>query len=177
VKYVDDVNQPQFASDLACEAARIDLATLKNWASRKPSAVFIADNERVSVGERTSFLFTLRRVLQLAITAELVGLGISPRNGALLAGFFTDIEEPEIKPFRQVGELFPKHYTLLVVHSSTHADVVNAKADEMWRVVLKLGRGSPMRPTAAAIVNLNDIDRRVRSTLGLPLKAREGVVS
>jgi hypothetical protein len=177
--YVDDVHFPQFPSDLACEAAEIDAATLKNWISRKPTAVMIGNEERIEVGDRTSFRFTLRRVLQLAITSELVRLGYGPRDASLHAAHFTDIEtttEIPGRPNHRMGELFSKHYTLLIVYSTNYAEVVNVKADDMWRLVLRSGIGAPQRLTAATIVNLNEIDRRVRTTVGLPLTVRQGVL-
>jgi hypothetical protein len=173
--YVDDVHLPQFPSDLACEAAGIDADTLKNWISRKPPAVFVGENERVEAGEKSVFRFSFRRVLQIAIVAELVVLGFQPREAAWHAAQFTDGESSSPRSHK-AGELFRKHYTLLIVYSRTYADVVNAKADDAWRLVLKSGLGMA-EPTAAAIVNLNRIDRRLRTTLGLPLTAREGVVS
>jgi hypothetical protein len=170
--YIDDVNLPQFPSDLACEAAGIDLATLKNWISRKEPAVFIAPDERVQIGERTSFRFTLRRVLQLAIVAELGSFGIGPSDAAWMAAEFTDSEN-NIQD-RRVGELFRKGYTVLVISGSHLCSLVNATAETSWRLLPKLS----LVPSGSSniIVNLNQIDMRVRVTVGLPIWAREGVV-
>lgn len=175
---LDDVNIPQFSSDLACEAAQIKPSTLKNWISRTPSAVLVGDEERVPTGQqRASYRFTLRRVLQLAITAELVRLNIPPREASLFAAQFTDLEEGNLpsRPTRKMGELYRKHYTLMIISAEApHAFIENVKADEVWRVIMRKGPGAS-RPTSAIVINLNEIDARVRMTLGLPILAREGV--
>jgi hypothetical protein len=180
---VDDPDLPQFSSADACEAAGLDAATLKNWASRKQRAVHLGDEERVQIGHKTEFRLTLRRVLQLAVTVELVRIGLSPREAALHAFGFTDIEHPRTQGSRGLhllpekrGVLCRKHYTLLIVYSRAYAEVVNVKADDVWRLVLRKAAGAPSHVAAAAIVNLNDVDLRVRTALGLPLTAREGVI-
>jgi hypothetical protein len=180
MSFVDDPDLPQFPSAISCEAARLDADTLKNWASRKPPAVHIGEEERVQIGDKTEYRLTLRRVLQLAITVELVALGFSPREAALHAFNFTDMEaspgakgKPTLLPLKR-GVLFRKDYTLLIVYSRSYAEVVNVKADKTWRLVLR-SSAFPAHVTSAAIVNLNNVDRRVRTTLGLDLTAREGV--
>ena len=174
---LDDAHEPRFSSDAACKAAGIDGATLKNWISRRPSAVVLGAGERRQAGKRTIYRLSLRRVLQLAIMGELVRLGHAPREAASHAARFTDGGTGSLagRDSRQAGELFPRNFTLLLVSSATHADVVNARADDAWRVVMRPGPGMPRQP-AITILNLNDIDRRVRTTLGLPMRAREGVI-
>jgi hypothetical protein len=174
---LDDAHEPRFSSDAACEAAGIDSATLKNWISRKPSAVAVGPDERRQVGKKTVYRLSLRRVLQLAIMGELVRLGHAPREAASHAARFTDGDSGPSggRDSHQPGELFPRNFTLLLVYSATHADVVNARADDAWRVVMRPGPGTPRQP-AITMLNLNDIDRRVRTTLGLPMRAREGVI-
>ena len=177
MNYQDDADLPQFSSEAACEAAGIDSATLKNWISRKPSAVTIGEDERVTAGKKTTYRFSLRRVLQIAITAELVRLGYGPRDASLHAAGFTG-PEPEPLPGRTahpMGELFRKNFTLLLIYPGGHSEVVNVKADDAWRIVMRAGLGVGRQP-AATIVNLNDIDRHVRTTLGLPLTARDWAV-
>jgi hypothetical protein len=174
MKYADDVNLPQFPSDVACEAARIDLPTLKNWISRKPPAVFVAENERQQSGERAFYRFTFRRVMQIAIVAELVGLGIGPTDAAWMAATFTDSENSNQK--RNAGELFRKNFTVLVVASTHISSLVNADAETAWRLLPKLSIMKSSNLTSQIIVNLNQIDARVRVSVGLPVLAREGVV-
>jgi hypothetical protein len=173
---LDDAYEPRFSSDAACEAAGIDSATLKNWISRRPSAVVLGAEERRQVGKRAVYRLSLRRILQLAIMGELVRLGHAPREAAAHAARFTGgpSEPPGGRDGHQ-AELFARNFTLLLVYSAAHADVVNARADDAWRVVMRPGPGMPRQP-AVTILNLNDIDRRVRTTLGLPWRAREGVI-
>jgi hypothetical protein len=166
--YKDDVNLPQFPSDLSCEAAMIDAATLKNWSSRKPPAVFVARNERVKVGDRSFFKFSFRRVMQLAITAELVQFNIPPREAAWMAAEFSDSEN-STSP-RGAGELFAKNYTLLFV-VGTEAALINVPRSTPW---FALSSFSPwQKPAAQIVLNINEIDGRVRMVLGIPVHDRE----
>jgi hypothetical protein len=170
--YADDLNLPQFSSDLACEAAGIDAATLKKWISRKPPAVFLLRNERRKVGNRTFLSFSLRRVLQIAIIAELVDIGLSPMDAAFSAAAFTDSEDSIHG--RRPGALFSQDNTLLLIRSKVDAEVVNESSALSWRQILRSKSGSPPAPPKGVLLDLNSIDRRVRTVLGLPLTARPG---
>ena len=164
--YKDDLHLPQFPSDLTCEAARIDAATLKNWSSRKPPAVFIAPNERVTVGTRSFFNFSYRRVMQLALTAELVALQIPPREAAFMAAKFTDGDDIG----REAGDLFKKNYTLLYVVGH-EACLINVPRNTPW---VSLAGFSPwQKPASQIVLNINEIDGHVRQTLGIPVHERE----
>lgn len=172
--YVDDIHLPQFPSDLTCEAAGLDAGTLKNWISRKPPAVFLANNERVEAGDRTFFRFSYRRVMQIAITVELVrNYKIPPREAAMIAAEFSDAENSASS--RKAGELFKENFTLLVVLAG-HASIVNARDDEIWRAIPRLSLMRLAINNSHLVVNVNAIDWQVRSVLGIPWTARKGVL-
>jgi hypothetical protein len=174
MKYVDDVNYPQFSSDLACKAAGVDMATLKNWISRKPPAVHIGAEERTTAGTRAHYNFNLRRILQLAITAQLVQLGLAPREASMHALQFTDVS-PQRPPIRAMGELFQEDYTFLVIHDTQPGMVTNFKIDETWQTMMHERRGRFLSPKSI-LLNLNVVDTGVRTAVGLPIAKRPGIL-
>ncbi|MBI2715696.1 MAG: hypothetical protein HYX37_14780 [Rhizobiales bacterium] len=175
---IDQLDVPQFSSAQACEIAGIDMPTLKNWISRKQPAILLERRERKKVGDRERLRLTLRRILQIVITAELVRLGFDPREASLHAAQFTDIESAPLRGIEQHkrGELFPQGFTLLIVRHAGFADVVNAGANDSWQKVIAGGLAGDRNATALAIVNLNNVNHRVRTFLSLPLSAGSSVV-
>ncbi len=157
-----------YTSRQACEAAGIDSATLKNWVSRKPPAVLLTAAERVKFSQRSRFEFSYQRVMQIAITAELVRLGFQPRHAGILAAGYTDMAAGPLpgRPDRQPGELFPAPYlTLLAVYPGADlSDVFCMKPDGSWSQIFTGGLSRPAK-TAAVVVVVNEIDRRVRASL------------
>jgi hypothetical protein len=166
--YIDDLSLPQFPSDLSSRASTIGPAVLKRWLSKKPPVVFLAPNEREEVGDRVYFKFSFRRVMQLAIMAQLVANKIAPSDAAWMAAVFTDGEN-RMQP-RAAGELFPRNYTLLYVVNG-HAELVNVTRDLSWFSVHAFS--SLAKPVTQIIINLNALDTHVRTVLGLPVQDRE----
>ena len=82
----------RYGSATAIKAARITPKTLNNWLSRDPPAVYLNEAERREVGERKRFCFSEKRILQIALTAELVTLGVQPRRASFAAMMFTDTD-------------------------------------------------------------------------------------
>jgi hypothetical protein len=98
-----------FTSD-ACRAAGIDGSTLKNWISREPPALLLADTDSASHVSGRPHLLTFWRVLRIAIMADLVRLAWGPGMAAIAAAGFTDSGSRG----RRRGELFPTGTTLLI---------------------------------------------------------------
>ncbi len=69
---------PYYTSPEAASAAGVSLATLKNWASRKPQVILMTEEERDQFGRGHPILYSRDRVVQIAITARLVALGWQP---------------------------------------------------------------------------------------------------
>ena len=174
MEYIEDIDLPQFPSSAACAAARIDLATLKNWAVRKPSAILLTEAERGGPGRARRFAFSFRRVMQIAITADLVKLGFAPRRAVVVAAGFTEVgdspagwNDEVIMQARRPGQLYPDGFTILIAHPESElAEVVNVRRNTTFADVLT----THARPEeAVALVNINSVDRRVRDSLGLPM--------
>lgn len=191
--YVPDIGVAQFFSGDACKAAGIDGATLKNWMTREPPALLVSEedrakfreqgfdiggaiSERLAGGSGRSHLFTYRRVMQMALVAEMVALGLSPRRAGTLALGFSDVGEavaywgggpaPEIP--RWPGELFPEGRTVLVAYpGDDHSQVINVPAGKPTYSVLEALRVGTRRSGSAIIVDVNVVDDRVRASLGL----------
>lgn len=185
--YIDDPDAPQFFSGDACKAAGIDNATLKNWITRSPPAILVSDEdraafadigvtgpsfERLAMGAGRSHLFTYRRVMQLALTAELVRLGFPPRKAGMVAAGFTDVgdtasgwgNEP-IMIERLPGELYQDGLTILIAEPDRETGHT-MKVDFKTPLTDVLFSGA-RRITTAVVVNVGDINDRVLASLGL----------
>ncbi|WP_141563197.1 MerR family transcriptional regulator [Teichococcus rhizosphaerae] len=164
-----------FSSDV-CRAVGIDMATLKNWIKR--GVILMSDQdrerygiegpsqERLATGSGRSHLFTLRRVIQTALVAELTRLGVPPGKAGMLALKFTDVgkggaayegEPLTIKRFP--GQLFQAGLTVLVAYSDKDTGtVINVDHETPFFEVLASG-------SAAIIVNVNEVCRRTCAAL------------
>src|SRR5688500_13658042 len=85
--------QPRFTSAEVCQAAGISAETLKNWVSRKPAAILLDKKDQAATARGVPIRFSFNRVMQIALTAELVRLGWQPRAAAMVAVTFSDVGE------------------------------------------------------------------------------------
>jgi hypothetical protein len=163
--YVTDLDFPQIPSDVACAAAGVDLTTFKNWASRKPGVPFLDKLEKKKVGTRWFFNLSIRRVMQLAIAAALTRHGFTPSDGAKFAAYFTDAGDLKRLP----GHLFDRDYTVLAVRSEPEptCEVINVSGKAWWPLLVAPG-------AVGTIVNLNEIERRVRAEIGVSAITSKG---
>lgn len=174
---VDVLEKPQaskadrslrYGSAVTCTAAGIDKKTLNNWLSRQPAVVLLTDKERREAGERNRFSFDRNRVVQIALTAELVRLGVQPRRAAMCAAVFTDAAEgrgahPNFEQ-RMPGELFKGAYTFLVVPPGEGAaKVVPITAETTVIELMHPDYGQPF--STAIVVRVDDLFNSVRSYL------------
>jgi hypothetical protein len=64
---------------------------IKAWLTRgEPPAIPLGPFDRPALGKGSARVFTLRRVISIALTAELVRLGLAPSRAGLLAYALTD---------------------------------------------------------------------------------------
>jgi hypothetical protein len=91
-----DLDTPRFTTADACSAAAIGPITLKDWLGCEPAIILLRKNDRPATGIGHEPLLTLRRVYQIALTAELMRLGVAAQRAGNLAALFTDHggEEP-----------------------------------------------------------------------------------
>lgn len=70
------------------EAANIPPLVLKAWLDRK--VIPLSEYDQPAIGKGSARIFTFRRVLSIAIMAELTRLGITPSRAAAIGYFVTD---------------------------------------------------------------------------------------
>jgi len=172
--YSDDPDQPQFFSADLCAAADIDASTFKNWISREPYAIRLTEDDRRAIGTGRPHLFTLRTVLQAAICAAFVRLGLPPRRSGSFAELFMNLSHGDVRDakWRAAGELFPTGSTVLVAFPAGPQDkkelwgsvAVNMTRETRFEDVFKQLNGG--REAAAVIINVSAIYERVQKALG-----------
>jgi hypothetical protein len=171
-----DMDVPKYTLGEVASAADVDAIVLQNWLNPKRSApnhrvLILRERDRESRGTGHPRLFTLRRLLQIAITVQLVGLHVRPRQASEAALKFTDMSSrtpsgwagegrPDLaspaSPMRPPGHLLNEGVTYLVIDRS-EARVVDEKTmSEILR-----------RETACTTINLNRIVERVYQRLGI----------
>jgi hypothetical protein len=180
-----DIDRACFTAFDACAAASIKPSALRDWFNREPAIILLRKNDRQTAGLDRAPLLTLRRVYQIALTAELIRLGVMAQRAANLAAMFTDLDGGE-KPakgrshandaIREAGRLFPSGGTFLVankdgMHGPIIAAVINGMAAE------RLGR----HHASAVVVDVEALVHRVLLSLRLAdvrtAQAMEPVIS
>jgi hypothetical protein len=161
--YVD-----RFTSAEVCAAANITPATLKNWVSRRPAAVLLTKEDQVASAKGSPIRYSFNRVMQIAITAELVRMGWQPRPAAMLAVQFSDLGFGPLgdQPGRDPGELFPTGRTVLIADTVPADDCPGGKC-------IRVDDSTPLCSVlyahpAAVVVDVSRIWMTVRVQLGLP---------
>lgn len=172
--YSNDPDLPQFFSADLCMAANIDAATLKNWTSREPYALRLREDDRRADGAGRPHLFTYRTVLQAAISAEFVILGLPPRRAGAFAELFMNFGHGDARDpkGRGAGELFPNGSTVLVAYPAGPQDkkelwacqAVNVTTETRLEDVFRKLNGG--REAAAVMIDVSKVHERVRKTFG-----------
>jgi len=160
----DRLGIKQFYIGEAAQAAGIDTNTCRSWLKR--GSIVLSDEDRAAAGAGRPQLLSLRRVLQIAITAELVKLGMSVKDAADAAIPFTDLgetvtywegEEPP-ESGRGPAELFSDASATLLVVKPDGGRVVRADRNTIFTDVIA---GQPI-----AFLYLDPLVRRVKRALG-----------
>jgi hypothetical protein len=109
------IQELRYGGAAACYATLIDRKTLDNWIERE--AVLLSDDDRREAGERKRYTFLFDRIVQIALAAELVKLGVQPRRASLAAAAFTDMSGGITPGFprRLPGQLFQGAHTFLIL--------------------------------------------------------------
>lgn len=173
--------QDRFTAADACTVADITHATLLNWVSRQPPAILLTAAEREVAGKGYPLTFSFNRIMQIAITAEMVRVGWRPRPAAMAAVAFTDVGESsghregeEAPTVRRPGELFATGTTLLIAYDPSAeagraAKCIKVDADTNWSALFGPIRRGGVPLNVATIVNVSHIWVRARMALGLHL--------
>lgn len=150
------MDEPKYKIGAVARAAGISVSTLKNW-ERK---------ERQLIRREEGALFTFRRALQVALTAALVHLRLSPDFAARTAFGFTDIgdgELPGLRSNRDPGEMFENGWTVICIYPGEHAEVKNVQpADAAVTLFTPLGHA---RSDAVTLLNVTFLAQRLREAL------------
>jgi hypothetical protein len=107
-----ELRQYRVATALAAVPRQVPMHTFRNWTRRGERAVLLDENDgRLADADGLLWLH-FRHVVQLAIVAELVALGLAPRQAGIAAAIFTCAADP-----RRGGpcELYANGETLLIV--------------------------------------------------------------
>lgn len=139
------LDEPAFTVVQAAQAARIaSVSTLRSWLQNGVISLGKSDTNATQGGTRK---LSHRRVLQVAVMVDLIGLGVAPARAAKLALQFSDSSTSAGPDNGQVmrfpGELYPERFTVLVAHP--HSDM----ARMVWAKMAK--PGVPATPTTPAV--------------------------
>jgi len=161
------IQELRYGGAAACYATLIDRKTLDNWLER--AAVLLSIDDRREAGERKRVTFTFERIVQIALTAELVKLGVQPRRAGLAASAFTDMSGGVRSDFpRKPGQLFEGAETFLVLAAGeTFGKIVPVTCTTLEDLFKGQAAGRIFSPafTTAIIIKVDDIYHRVAERL------------
>ena len=92
-----ELDEARYLPGDAAAAAGLSMPVLKAWVSREPVVIRFGPHDRQPLGKGSARVFTLRRVLCLAFTAELVRLGLKPSSAGAVAYAYTDSDRSQLK--------------------------------------------------------------------------------
>jgi len=141
-----------YQTGVAGKATDTPLSTLQRYLQRNHITLQPCDVPSRGCGENRGY--SLRRVLQIAITTELSHLGIGPSRAAKAAFEFSDRGNTG----RAVGELYPLGRTLLVGLPRGENKVICIPPDQSISDVLS-------NDSAAFIIDCNNVVAKVTSKL------------
>jgi hypothetical protein len=82
---------PQFLLGDAAYTAGLSPTVLKAWLSRTPHIIELGETDTKPIGKGSARIFTLRRIVNISVTAELVRLGVTPKMAGTIGFEITDI--------------------------------------------------------------------------------------
>lgn len=125
-----DLDSPQFTIAEASALAGLAIGTLRDYFQRGVFTLVGKDQSAPAGGIRK---LSGRRLMQIAVAAELIEMGVSPPTAARHALAFSDQGNgalPGLADERMPGELYPNSYSWLVIRKGDYLGrVVQVKAD------------------------------------------------
>lgn len=127
-----DLDQANIPVSEAAEIAQLGHRNARHWVTQG----FIGSKKKgdnlAGVIGATTYL-TGRSVLQMAIAARLVDMGMSPSQACHAAADFTHISDPLDSPghSRDPGELYEGSRTWLVAYQDGHTRIVRTKSQKL----------------------------------------------
>lgn len=163
MKFVNNLDAPQFLASDVCTGTGVSPSTLKNWISRNPPIIVMQDSDREAHMAGRPLRFTLRRIVQIGITYELVRFGIDPRPAAMAARRFTDSGNKDRLP----GFHFAKGETFLAQHPRLPVPrIINV--NERTHFLELLRRINPHRKSTViggVYLNIGEVEFFIRARL------------
>ncbi|MCW2273317.1 hypothetical protein GJ654_04295 [Rhodoblastus acidophilus] len=167
---------PKFSTADVANAAGIPVETLRTWVKRGDLALIHGTPDRFSPGVGRTRQFTLRRALNVVLTAELVRNNLSVKEASQAALNFTDIGEgvydpsedaltDESVPARDPGELFRDGETVLVVRFPKGGGRIEASVERLEDAVTTLFSRENKEFYSAFLVDLDAVHDRANSIL------------
>jgi hypothetical protein len=165
-----DLDASCFTTSDACIAAAIGPTTLKSWLDCEPAIILLRENDQAASDTGHEHLLTLRRVYQIALTAELMRLGVAAQRAGNLAALFTD--QGGEKPADCVATLtvcFAGRDTCL----RAAAVLVANKDDSRFGPIISAVTNVPLMAdfrqhnTSAIVVEVDEVVDRALAALGL----------
>ena len=116
---------PRYLLGDIAAAAEVAPGTLKAWLSREPKVIPLGPHDPASRGKGISRLFTLRRAFAIAMTSELVSLGLVASTAGDIAFRCTDFGSKDsdfLAAIEMTGSLFfsVSEDNLHIFHSDRH---------------------------------------------------------
>ena len=149
------------------------LTDLRNWFARGVLIWTVDPAEGVDPDQPawkpgSPGLLSRHRVIQAAITAHLVRLGVPPKDAAFAGGSFSDFSTPPRLP----GMLFPRGETVLAVWrrgaGPFERRVLNVDPRESPRDISFRVAGGGSLPLALITINCGDLLRSLEPLIGPP---------
>lgn len=108
----NNLDQPLFPVSVAAVAAKVPPNTIRSWFQREQ--VTLQNSDAKASANGLPHLLTLRSVLALAATAELVRQGVKPKEAYAAACEWIYIIDEDQGLERPDAGLYPDHYTVLI---------------------------------------------------------------
>ena len=163
--FANDLDAPQFLTSEVCSGTRTSPSTLKNWVSKKSPIIVMKNSDRRAHASGSTHRFSLRRVIQIGITSDLVKLGVNPRPAAKAAIKFTDFGDNKRPP----GFHFASGNTFLVIPpGDKSAHIVNVTDDaSVMKLLSQTTINDGENPVGITILNLTETETWIRNRLGI----------
>ena len=153
-----NLDEPMYALGETAKAADMKVSLLKNWTDRE-----IFEPDRPASGHGTRALFSLRTVLHIALTAQLVEMGVTPIRASAIASIWTHTRHgpgpDEGVPGRDFGGLFGGGFWTVFAFSKAGGDATIRAVDPRKTLAADaftwLGQG-PLRGTPRVSMVLLD---------------------
>ena len=176
------LDRPSFPTVDVAERLNIPFSTISNWLTRRDIRALERDpHELRSPGTGRSRRFSLRRVLHIALMAQLVRVGLAPRAASYAALRWTDDSDSPARyaadahdptKDRNPGELFKDGKTLFIVWhgldgTEDNPDAAVVRYTDTSELDDLFSPNKSRQADAITVIDLGELDYRTRAALGV----------